>query len=136
MTKTPYKPLTHEQLDQFTGDIIRFRHGLNPHVIYTPGVRFLAEKAGAYWLLDVIASYLWPRHINEAARKDERIRHLHFWRLDVAPDESAVVTARADFGCPPFVTQEIPSTDFPLEFVSIWAGYYDARWTLYLPSEH
>ena len=71
-----------------------------------------------------------------AARSDERIRDLHFWQLDVAPDRSAVVTARADTGCPPFVTQEIPFTDFPLEFVSVWAGYDGARWTLYLPSEH
>lgn len=136
MTNGNTKTLTHEQLSQFTGDLVRYRHGLNRRVIYTPGVQFLAEKGGAYWLIDVIASYLTPKVIEKAAQKDRRIQDLHFWRLDVAPDRSAVVTARADSGCEPFVSQEIPYTDFPLEFVSVWAGYDSRNWTLYLPSEH
>jgi len=128
--------LTHDQLSQFTGDLTRYRHGLNRHVIYTPGVQFLAERAGAYWLIDVIASYLTPQFIAQAARADERIADLHFWRLDVAEDRTALVTARADTGCKPFVSQQIPFTDFPLEFVSIWAAFDGEHWVLYLPSEH
>jgi len=136
MTTTPKKTLTHDQLRQFTGDLVRYRHALNPTVIYTPGVEFLAEQGGAYWLIDVIASYLTRKVIDNAARTDSRVRSLHFWRLDVAEDHSALVTARADTGCPPFVSQEIPFTDFPLEYVSIWAGFDGRHWTLYLPSEH
>jgi len=136
MTIAPTNTLTHDQLKQFTGDLIRFRHGVNSRVIYTPDVRFLAEHGGAYWLIDVIASYLTPYFIEKPAQDDGRIHHLHFWRLDVAPNLSACVTARADAGCPPFVSQEIPFTDFPLEFVSVWAGFDGRLWTLYLPFEH
>lgn len=136
MITTPKKTLSYEQLNEFRGDLIRFRHGINSRVIYTPGVRFLAEEGGAYWLLDVIASYLTPDFLQPAAEDDPRILDLHFWRLDVAPDCSAVVRATADIGCPAFVTQRIPYTDFPLEGVSIWAGFDGRLWTLYLPSEH
>ena len=115
MTDKPTKTLTHEQLSRFNGDVIRYRQLVNPTVIYTPGVKFLADRGGAYWLIDVIASYLTPAVIDEAARRDRRIRYLHFWRLDVADDNSALVTARADTGYRPFVTQQIPFTDFPLE---------------------
>jgi len=128
--------LTHDQLSQFTGDLVRYRHGLNRRVIYTPGVQFLAERAGAYWLIDVIASYLTPAFIEQAARADVRIAEMQFWRLDVSEDGTAVVTARADTGCEPFVSQEIPFTDFPLEFVSVWTAFDGEHWTLYLPSEH
>ncbi|MEL7089572.1 MAG: DUF6876 family protein [Planctomycetota bacterium] len=47
-------------LRRFTGDDIRYRHELNPSVIYTPGVRYLAEQGQAYWLIDAIASYFRP----------------------------------------------------------------------------
>ena len=136
MTKTPYIPLTHEQLKQFSGLNAPYRHGLDPRVIYTEGVQFLAERAGAYWLLDVIVSYLTPRFVEEAAQVDERIRFLQFWWLEVAPDRSAVVTARADYKVgTPFVTHKIDFTDFPLESADIWAGYDGARWRLFLSSE-
>lgn len=129
-------PLTHEQLSHFNGDVLRYRHELNQRVVYTPGVKFLAEKAGAYWLIDVIASYLTPAVIEAAAKIDVRIQYLHFWRLDVYVDNSALVTAQVDSGCQPFITQRIPFTDFPLAFVSVWAGWDGKLWTLYLPSEH
>jgi len=136
MIATPKKTLTHEDLSQFNGDIVRYRHGVNRRVIYTPGVKFLAEQGGAFWLIDVIASYLTPTVIQKAVQAEPGIRWLHFWRLDVAPDQSALVTARADTARTPFVSQEIPFTDFPLEFVSVWAGFDGRLWTLYLPSEH
>jgi hypothetical protein len=128
--------LTHDQLRRFAGDLVRFRHALNRRVIYTPGVQFLAEQGGAYWLIDVIASYLTPAFIEKAAQADSRVAEMHFWRLDVAADASALVTAQADAGCPPFVSQQIPCTNFPLEFVSVWAAFDGEHWTLYLPSEH
>ena len=49
------KPITHEDLRQFTGDLERYRTP-NRSVIYTPGIAYLAEHAGAYWLIDAIAS--------------------------------------------------------------------------------
>ena len=42
----------------------------------------------------------------------------------------------AGSGGPPFITQKIEYTDFPLDEIDIWAGFDGTRWTLYLPSEH
>lgn len=74
--------------------------------------------------------------MRRAISADPRLATLQFWRLDVAKDRSAVLSARADSGVKPFITQHIPFTDFPLNDVNIWAGFDGKRWTLYLPSEH
>ena len=128
--------LTQDELENFTGDLERWRHSLNRQVIYTPGVRYLAEKAGAYWLIDAIASYLVPDVLDAAAQHDARVLGLHFWNLEVADDHSAFLYASVDNDVKPFVTQEIPYTDFPLKRVAVWAGFDGEHWVLYLPSEH
>lgn len=33
--------ITHQDLRQFTGDVTRYRHWMNRHVIYTPGIKHL-----------------------------------------------------------------------------------------------
>ena len=129
-------PLTHQDLSNFTGDLVRYRHSLNKRVIYTPGVKFLAERGKAYWLIDAMASYFGSPLMNKAIEDDERLQWIQFWRLKVAKDHSAILTARADQGVTPFISQKIEVTDFPLKKVEIWAGYDHMNWTLYLPSEH
>lgn len=129
-------PLTHADLRQFTGELERFRHPLARGVIYTPGVRYLANRGGAYWLIDEIALAIAGGDVARAGRTDERVLSLHFWRLEVRADRSATLTARADDGVPPFVTRHISWTDFPLDHVDVWAGYDGRYWTLYLPYEH
>jgi hypothetical protein len=47
-------------LDQFYGTDQWYRHGLNPNMLYTDGVQYFAEHAGAYWLLDIIATEVFP----------------------------------------------------------------------------
>ncbi len=124
------------ELRHFTGDFVRYRHPFN-QVVYTPGVRHLAEQAEAFWLIDAIASWIGSTHFKEATSKSERIGELHFWHLEVnQEDHSATLYAEEDQGIEPFIVQEIPFTDFPLEKVSIWAGFDGQFWTLYLPSEH
>ena len=132
MHQTKKEELTHEDLAQFKGDLDRFR-SINRYVIYTPGVKYLADKAGAYWLIDAIASYFMSGKI---AYPDPRLETLQFWRLEVNEDRTATLTARADSGVEPYVMQHIEYTDFPLSHVDVWAGFDGMYWTLYLPSEH
>lgn len=132
---TNQSTLTQANLRQFTGDLERFRHSLARKVIYTPGVKFVAESGGAYWLIDEIALAIAWGEILKAGQADPRILELHFWRLEVQGD-SAKLTARADSDIPPFFTKEIPYTDFPLDRIDIWAAFDGQHWTLYLPSEH
>jgi hypothetical protein len=43
------------ELAQFTGAENWYWCGLNRNILYTDGAQFVAESAGAYWLLDEIA---------------------------------------------------------------------------------
>lgn len=47
-----------QNLYQFTGTTVWFRHPLNRSMLYTEGVQYFAENAGngAYWVLDIIAT--------------------------------------------------------------------------------
>lgn len=51
------------QLAQFTGTEQWYRHNLNRNLIYTDGVKFLAENGGeqgAYWFIDKVACEIAP----------------------------------------------------------------------------
>ena len=54
MTKTT-KSLTSDDLRQFTGTETWHRHAFMRKVLYSDGAKYVAEKGGAYWLLDDIA---------------------------------------------------------------------------------
>lgn len=42
-------------LSQFTGTEQWYQHGINRKVLFTDGAKYVADTAGAYWLLDEIA---------------------------------------------------------------------------------
>ena len=94
-----------QELDQFIGTENWYRHlaGLT----YTDGIKHLVEKAGAYWLLDVVAS----------CRFEAKVRNQSFqlWRLEKDGEEGAVVTCRKDTGTDPLYEQKIEYTDFPFD---------------------
>jgi hypothetical protein len=125
-----------QELLEFTGDLDRWRHPLHRRLLYTPGVRYLAERAGSFWLVDAIASWLGSKEFVTAARRDPRISDIHFWRLAVADDKSAMLTAVADSGEQPFIEQAIEFTDFPLATINLWAAWDGRYWTLMVPSEY
>lgn len=127
--------ITLGSLSQFTGDDVRYRHTLDRHLIYTPGIRYLAEHGGAYWLIDAIASYFGSPIMQKAMNQDPRLIEMQFWTLK-RDGTRATLSATADSDAKPFITQDIPFTDFPLEKIDIWAAYDGTFWTLYLPSEH
>jgi hypothetical protein len=55
-------------LAHFYGSDVWYRHGLNRNMLYTEGVQYFAETAGgggAYWLLDIIATEVFPLLKNE-----------------------------------------------------------------------
>lgn len=128
--------LTEADLRQFTGDLVRIRHPLNRKVIYTPGVKHVAEAGQAYWLIDAIASWIGSEEFQAAEQIDERISEMHFWTFEKSWSNAGLLTARADSPEQPFIVQPIDFTDFPLPRIDIWAAYDGSYWTLYLPSEH
>jgi hypothetical protein len=48
-------PLDANTLAQFTGSQHFYRHSLVREVLYTEGAQYVADTAGAHWLLDEIA---------------------------------------------------------------------------------
>jgi hypothetical protein len=109
---------------QFTGSTRWFRHMLLRNFLYTEGVQYVAEQAGAYWLIDLIASY----------QTDPKIKAEDFqvWRLRKKPDDSASVTMTDGNTEKPIVEQQIELTDFPDDYMEMWVEGN----VLLLPSEH
>lgn len=92
-------------------------------LLFTDGVKFLADEAGAYWLLDLIGSY------QKRCRRDPMLRDFQIWELKKTGN-----TAR--IGClrdvnQPVLAQDIPFTDFPLDEITL----YVENETILLPSE-
>ena len=92
-------------LAHFTGTTQWYRNPMFPAFTYTDGVRFLAEQAGAYWLIDyVFSNQLLPEI------KDEVFQ---VWKIFTV-DSQAVLKVEDGNG---LILQEfkIPYTDFPLK---------------------
>ena len=123
------------ELAHFTGDLERYCHPFISDVIYTAGVRHVAERAAAYWLIDAIAIAIKSRPMRAAERADSRLADMQFWTLATQGDK-ATLTCLADAGEEPAYTQAVRFTDFPLPMIDIWAAWDGRHWTLYLPSEH
>lgn len=109
-------------LAMHTGSTRWFRHW-SRRLVYTEGVQYLAEKASAYWLIDLVAS--WCPHAS--LRNEEFV----LWKLTVKADHSAVAIADDGNGRE-LARQDIAWTDFPLDEVS----FYFTDGTLLLPSEY
>jgi len=101
-------------------------------IVATDGAIWLAESAGAFWLLDAIASHQ-PRCL-----KDSMLRDMQFWTLKVNADKSAVLECERDSG-DVAIRQGIPHTDFPLGEVKLWVERGETNapcMVILLPSEH
>lgn len=109
-------------LTMFTGTATYHRHWTGAFH-YTDGVAFLAENAGANWLLDHIAA------MQKRARRDPALRDFQAWRLTVS-DRRGVLACLRKQNDEAF-RDELPFTDFSLPEITL----YLADGVLYLPSE-
>lgn len=113
--------LSESELSQFTGTNEWFRH-LVPGVTFTEGARYVAEVAGAYWLIDAIASYqLSPRM---------RAQPFQTWVLTVSGSTARLVCD--DGNGNKLVEQEITFTDFPIATIK----FFCCDKVIMLPSEY
>ena len=119
--------LRESDLAQFCGSAEFYQHWTK-RLVYTEGVHYMAERAGAYWLIDAVASHQPDQRITSR----QYLVDFQLWQLAVAQDKSADLTMRGDSDQPAVITQEIPFTDFPLEQVKL----YVSGGTLMLPSEY
>lgn len=109
-------------LSQFTGSDTVYRHWSD--LVYTEGVRFIAESCEAYWLIEAIASY---QHL---FRRDPMLREIQFWTLKKLDDGWELLCER-DSG-DVAIRQKIEYSDFPLNQIKL----YVCNHTILLPSEY
>jgi hypothetical protein len=120
MTKT----LSKAELAQFTGSEQWYRHGMNRKVLFTDRAKFVADRAGAYWLLDEIA--IIQPYDKHGAAEEFQVR-----KLAVNADHSGILTC--DDGNDHVVyTKQIEYTDFPPKGIT----FYFTNNTMLLPSEY
>lgn len=123
--------LNESHLAQFSCTEQWYRHPLCRRLIYTDGVKYVAENGGgqgAYWLIDAIASY--------QGSKELKGEEFQIWELTVDLEKkTCVLTCRADTGLPALVTQEIEYTDFDLPYIKFYCEGTEEQMTLCLPAE-
>lgn len=110
-------------LRQFTGTDHYYKHMFG--IRYSDGVKYLAERANCYWLLDAITSH------QPECRKDIMLRDFQMWVLHVYADKSAILNCERDTD-DVAITQNIEYTDFPLQQIKL----YFQNGVLFLPSEY
>lgn len=120
MTATELK----SHLAGFTGTENYHRWSILSRMVLTDGAKSLAEEAGAYWLMDAIASH------QPKALRDPKLQEIQFWKLK-AKDGKAVLTCERDTD-DVAITQRIAFTDFPMDEVKLWVQ----NGVIMLPSEY
>jgi hypothetical protein len=116
------------ELDHFTGTDGYHRWSiLFKNMFLTDGAHHLAERAGAYWLMDIIGSYQ-PALLKKG-------EFFQVWHIYVNSDRSAQVYCDDGDGNIK-VRQQIPYTDFPLADYKLYAQYDGDYVVIMLPSEY
>lgn len=111
------------QLAYFNGTEHYYR--ISHSVVITDGAKYVAETAGAFWLMDAIASYL-PQF---TGREEFVVARLN------VKNTSADLTL--DNGNNKVLDrQHISYTDFPLASFTLYACWSGDFWVLMLPSEY
>lgn len=106
-----------------------FLHPFYTGVTYTEGVKALAEKAEAYWLLDYLFSYK-----TVVENSGDRFFPVFLEKTN----DGGMIIQIGDSENPIQHKDKIPFTDFPLDNFKLFWAYNGGSlgWTLLLPSEY
>ena len=115
------------ELNNFSGTERYYR--ITPNTVITDGAKFVADKAGAYWLMTAIASYL-----PEFTQKESFI----VANLTVSRSESSCTALlKLDDGNDNVLAEQfIEYTDFELDEFKLYACYNGDVWVIMLPREY
>lgn len=80
-------------------------------ILYTDGVKQLAEECKAYWLIDLIISHQCKQEIN--------LQRFQVWEL-LRSRESTYDILATDGNNHFIASQQIPYSDFPYDAATIW----------------
>jgi hypothetical protein len=108
--------------------VYAYNFSLGDKIVITNGVKYIADKCGAYWFVDIIISY----QTHDFKDKNP----FQTWTLESNNKDGAVVTCE-DGNENKILTKEIPFTDFPFERIEngkITVWFTDN--TILLPCEY
>ena len=110
-------------LSQFTGTAQYWR--VARQFVITDGVKYLAETAACFWLIDAAIS-----HLLEIGTAD------WFVLVRTEVSGSSAVMIYEDGNGAEYARQAIPYTDLQLRSVNLYAVWDSERWVIMLPSEY
>ena len=117
------EPLDPTTLAQFTGTAQYWR--VARQFAITDGVKYLAETAACFWLIDAAIS-----HLSEIGTED------WFVQVRMTVDGNRATMIYEDGSGSEHARQEIPYTDFPMQAISLYACWDGEHWVIMLPSEY
>ena len=117
------EPLDATTLAQFTGTAQYWR--VARQFVITDGVKYLAENAHCFWLIDAAIS-----HLLEICTCD------WFVLVRTEVSGSSAVMIYEDGNGAEYARQAIPYTDLHLPSVNLYAVWDSERWVIMLPSEY
>lgn len=110
-------------LAQFTGTERYYR--IAPRFLITDGVKFLADRAGCFWLLDAAISHLVQLGTDDG-----------FVLVRLVVDCSRAVLTLEDGNGGVHCKQTVPYTDFPMAQQTLYACWDGEHWVLMLTGEY
>lgn len=93
-------------LKQFTGTECYYKYFED--IVFTDGVKYLAESCGTFWFLDIISSY-------QSKLQNE---HFQVWKLTVKKNKGRVICENGNGK--QLIIQNIEFTDFLLPKITVW----------------
>lgn len=119
--------LSKENLAKFTNTGTLYQVALFNRTGCTEGAKFVADTAGAWWLLDIIVSYQFNAKVKPAK--------FQVWDLTVWEDRTATLECKDDTGHL-IISHEIADCDFPIPEITLWFSHQPQQLpTILLPSE-
>lgn len=97
------------------------------NIVLTDGVKWLADNAECYWLMDLIASY--------QSFPTVRRNPFQVWKIKVNTSAQAMIVCE-DGNNNELAHQFIEFTDMPLAEVDLWVEEGDGYRVILLPNEH
>ena len=110
-----------ECLMMFTGTERYYKHPFG--IMFTDGVKFLADECQCYWLIDIVASYQFEPKVKE--------QEFQVYKLKLNEDKSAIINIEdGDYNI--ITTQNLEFTHIPYSQIEIRISNGVCK----IPSEH
>ena len=127
---TTTEQIKRSDLQQFTGTEQWYKLALSK-LIYTDGAKYVADRAGAYWLLDLIASHQHRRSVSKEGFQEWTLKRTvcengHQYEAFMTDGNSHDVIAR----------QKIEYTDFPFDSIGDEFSLWLVDGVILLPTEY